>query len=765
MCNPLAHKGAYQLAFHSERLENLGSPPLRREFGQKELFMNRREFSKLSLGLPGLAVVPNFAEAESPARVTREAGKTDPPTPRLSGSYREYCFDFNWVDKLDQHVKPLADYAQLSAPQQIQDLLDINSDALMVFCMSISGYMFYDSKVGIRHPTLKYDYLKEMIRLGQERGIAMELYVPTMWADYLIQQHPDWGMRNPDGTVFTAAYGGYHPDPNSPAADWYVEVIRELVPDYGGDAFFADGITFIKYGQSEHTVKKFKQEMDREYPTSLAKDPDWRATLRWEIRQIDNWWQKLRNAVKERDPRVEVTFNGPGPDVAMPGRIGWSGFVPEPPHLDPQTDYAFTEAGSAGEHADWTRGISYPRPFRVTFNNPFSILDPFDPDEIRARIGRTLGIGGMPYRYDRTSVNGEPDHYFREHWATIFEEVKEKLPYVEGAEPLKYVGVVSSEPTMYYRGRSDQSCHADDMLGALKLLDALHIQHEVIADWNLKSAFLKPYALLILPNTACMSDEQVAAVRQYVSEGGSLLATAEASLFDIDGSPRRDFALAEVFGVHLDETVTDAVQTGDTKKPIYLDPSRSSHPVLRSLPRTALILPGDSTYALAASGHPTSPLIMDAGTPMNSPGSVTNRAALQVNEFGKGRSVYVSGSAFARSAWQMGDAAGVRWVGQLVQETVRYLAPRAPWTLKGSERIWAGLNNQPAQRRHVLHLVNWQTDLPARDVEISIRESTGAGRKATVVWPRHQLLQTGTQGDARVVTIPEVGPHVMVIFE
>jgi uncharacterized lipoprotein YddW (UPF0748 family) len=300
--------------------------------------MNRRDFSRFSaLGLSGLALLKDSAKAThlpGGAQRASETSRPDPPRPKLTGSYREYCFDFNWVDKLDRHVKPLSDYAQLSAKQQIQDLVDINADSIMVFCMSITGYMFYDSKVGIRHPTLKFDYLKEMIRLGHEKGIAMELYVPTMWADYLIEQHPDWGMRNPDGTLFTAAYEGYHPDPNSPAADWYVEVIRELVPAYGGDAFFADGITFIKYGQSEHTVKKFKQDMGRDYPISLASDPDWRATLRWEIKQIDNWWHKLRNAVKELDPRVEVTFNGPGPDIAMPGRIGWSSFVPEPPHLN-----------------------------------------------------------------------------------------------------------------------------------------------------------------------------------------------------------------------------------------------------------------------------------------------------------------------------------------------------------------------------------------------------------------------------------------------
>jgi len=120
------------------------------------------------------------------------------------------------VDKLDRHVQPLSDYDQLRPKQQIQTkyLVDIKADSTMVFCMSISGYIFYNSKVGTRHPTLQFAYLKKMVRLGHEKGIASELYVSAMWADDLIQQRPEWGMRDPDGTLFTGAYGGYHPDPN-----------------------------------------------------------------------------------------------------------------------------------------------------------------------------------------------------------------------------------------------------------------------------------------------------------------------------------------------------------------------------------------------------------------------------------------------------------------------------------------------------------------------------------------------------------------------
>jgi len=55
---------------------------------------------------------------------------------------------------------------------------------------------------------------------------------------------------------------------------------------------------------------------------------------------------------------------------------------------------------------------------------------------------------------------------------------------------------------------------------------------------------------LILPNLAAMSDAQVESVRRYVSNGGSLIATDETSLYDDYGDRRSDFALADVLGAH-----------------------------------------------------------------------------------------------------------------------------------------------------------------------------------------------------------------------
>jgi hypothetical protein len=56
--------------------------------------------------------------------------------------------------------------------------------------------------------------------------------------------------------------------------------------------------------------------------------------------------------------------------------------------------------------------------------------------------------------------------------------------------------------------------------------------------------------VLVLPNLAAMSDEQCAAVRRFVEEGGGLVATGETSLYDEEGRRRADFALADLLGAH-----------------------------------------------------------------------------------------------------------------------------------------------------------------------------------------------------------------------
>jgi hypothetical protein len=55
--------------------------------------------------------------------------------------------------------------------------------------------------------------------------------------------------------------------------------------------------------------------------------------------------------------------------------------------------------------------------------------------------------------------------------------------------------------------------------------------------------------VLILPNTACLDDGQMAVIDAWVRGGGGLVASLDASLCDATGDSRGNFALAELLGV------------------------------------------------------------------------------------------------------------------------------------------------------------------------------------------------------------------------
>ena len=57
-------------------------------------------------------------------------------------------------------------------------------------------------------------------------------------------------------------------------------------------------------------------------------------------------------------------------------------------------------------------------------------------------------------------------------------------------------------------------------------------------------------SVLILPNVGVLSDQQIESVRRFVSQGGSIVATGETSLYNEWGERRDDFGLADVLGIH-----------------------------------------------------------------------------------------------------------------------------------------------------------------------------------------------------------------------
>ncbi len=90
----------------------------------------------------------------------------------------------------------------------------------------------------------------------------------------------------------------------------------------------------------------------------------------------------------------------------------------------------------------------------------------------------------------------------------------------------------------------------DSVQGMYSILTEARVPFDVVLSDDLSAEKLKDYSVLILPNVAWMSDAQKSQIEAFVQHGGSLMATFETGLYDENGKPRSDFALADLFGVH-----------------------------------------------------------------------------------------------------------------------------------------------------------------------------------------------------------------------
>jgi hypothetical protein len=108
-----------------------------------------------------------------------------------------------------------------------------------------------------------------------------------------------------------------------------------------------------------------------------------------------------------------------------------------------------------------------------------------------------------------------------------------------------------------------------------------------------------------------MSGTQCASVRRFVERGGHLVATGKTSLYNEWGQPHEDFALADLFGAHLD----------GRRASINLDRKRASeslHTYLRLAPELRAGVYGPKIGDPSPAAHP-SPLPLGEGRVRASP--------------------------------------------------------------------------------------------------------------------------------------------------
>lgn len=157
-----------------------------------------------------------------------------------------------------------------------------------------------------------------------------------------------------------------------------------------------------------------------------------------------------------------------------------------------------------------------------------------------------------------------------------------------------------------------------EYIGWAESLSEAHIPYETLIVSGLTLEKLKKYSRVILPDVACLSDAEINIFKEYVKEGGLLIATCETSMYNEKGDKRDDFGLGDLMGVTYKENVHLA------------DSLSVSFPEITLSPGTEIGFKGDMISVVKRGTNPEITATMKAsGLP-----------ALVLSHYGKGKVLY-----------------------------------------------------------------------------------------------------------------------------
>ena len=442
-------------------------------------------------------------------------------------------------------------------------------------CINAGGFIaYYPTEVPyhFRSPYLgNRDLFSELTAAAKAQGMWVLARVsPGFMFEPVYRACPDWFMVTADGGPRCI------PDPHDPenspplyytciTSDCFREfvpaIFREIASRYDIDAFFGphgwDGTHDVSY--CPRCQRLFREASGLDLPRRLS-DPARKAWRGWRDGLSEELWLHWDRIAQGIRPALFWWGNNSVGAIAKHARMF---------NADAQTRGEHTPLWLVGEVGKRMRSVA----------------------AAGVPEAAAAGAAGKPYfhigsAYVEHRQQAKPDAEQRIFWAeslaadcrpwfTVIGTVPDDLrqfPPLEraftfharhedrflGRRSMANVALVwSDRQAQAYEGNAAGDTRAsllDAQRGAYYALLRARIPFDMLLDELIapeSAAQLARYDAIVLPNRACLSDGQCAALAGYAAAGGSLVVTYETSLYDDWGAARPDFGLADILGVHF----------------------------------------------------------------------------------------------------------------------------------------------------------------------------------------------------------------------
>src|SRR5579871_1705676 len=415
-----------------------------------------------------------------------------------------------------------------------------------------------------RDPNLPSDYIEKEIADYKRRHVRILAVVPPGLQGEIYAQHPDWRRIPTNTTVIPAVDTKSDPIGGplcllGPWGDALIDLLAEALTKYPDiDAFSFDGLHHSGVCYCRRCREDYRKATGLEIPDVNMNDLAFRRYLLWRDRRLEALIERMQTRLKHIKPGVALvtwTTNagrfGHFLDIPrnMSARMNLLLDAPDQEFWMDETNRGNTLIPAFANAVIWAMSnhrVAFSSPYLFSHGNPYG-PDSFPPEEVLRRVLLAMTYGARP-----SLALAQPAPLQDVTYQSL-QEIKRCTPWLTHVQDEPWAALLMSDSTRVFYGREPgrvEERYLANVLGFFRTGVEEHLPVTVIADWNLNAEDLARYKVLILPNAACLTDAQAQAVAEFVRGGGGLVATMDASLCDEMGEPRKDFALAEVFGIH-----------------------------------------------------------------------------------------------------------------------------------------------------------------------------------------------------------------------
>jgi hypothetical protein len=387
------------------------------------------------------------------------------------------------------------------------------------------GMAYYNTKIGIKHPSLKYDLFGKLADACQRKGIALTAYINGGISSAEGLLHREWTTLYFDGREYreprftpyvrTMCY-------NTPYRDHLIAMIEEIAHNYPVSGFFIDCLA--PYPCICPTcVKEMKD-----------KGIDW--TKKEEVVKFSEFsmlrlCKDISRTIRAINPNYLIYFNGPGFEEqselgtyleceCLPtGSWGYE-------YLPVLSHYMRTLDGKPvlnmnGRFYDW---------------GDFGGLRP--EAAIKSELLYGLANSMRPNVGGHFHPRGDLENAVLDRIEKIYKELQTMEPWFDNAKNITEIAIV-------YPGTIENIRGDKELKSSVRMLSELKQQFDVVtlfSDWS-------KYKILVIPDNIIFNDEIARRVKAHIDAGKAVISSGNSGL----NSEKTQFVLEKEWGIKFEK--------------------------------------------------------------------------------------------------------------------------------------------------------------------------------------------------------------------